>query len=80
MSESSGLTHVDATGAARMVDVSGKEATTRTAVARQMRWHSDSRGTPALVAAVVVAKGVAGAGAPPAARTWRTTRRRCCAC
>jgi cyclic pyranopterin phosphate synthase len=27
------LTHVDATGAARMVDVSGKEPTTRTAVA-----------------------------------------------
>lgn len=29
----SGLTHVDETGAARMVDVSGKEATTREAVA-----------------------------------------------
>ncbi|GDY30191.1 cyclic pyranopterin monophosphate synthase MoaC [Gandjariella thermophila] len=30
---SEGLTHVDATGAARMVDVSGKDATARTAVA-----------------------------------------------
>ncbi|HMA45701.1 MAG TPA: cyclic pyranopterin monophosphate synthase MoaC [Frankiaceae bacterium] len=29
-----GLTHVDAAGAARMVDVSGKEVTTRTATAR----------------------------------------------
>jgi cyclic pyranopterin phosphate synthase len=32
-SHESGLTHVDATGAARMVDVSGKEITSRTATA-----------------------------------------------
>ncbi len=31
-----GLTHVDASGAARMVDVSGKDATARTAVASGM--------------------------------------------
>ena len=31
--EKSGLTHVDATGAARMVDVSGKDVTARTATA-----------------------------------------------
>jgi cyclic pyranopterin phosphate synthase len=31
--QSSGLTHIDASGAARMVDVSGKSATSRTAVA-----------------------------------------------
>lgn len=33
MSEARGLTHVDATGAARMVDVAGKEVTLRSAVA-----------------------------------------------
>lgn len=33
MTESSGLTHVDETGAARMVDVSGKDVTVRSAVA-----------------------------------------------
>jgi cyclic pyranopterin monophosphate synthase len=33
MSEARGLTHVDATGAARMVDVAGKEVTLRRAVA-----------------------------------------------
>jgi cyclic pyranopterin phosphate synthase len=33
MSEQSGLTHVDATGAARMVDVGDKEVTRRTATA-----------------------------------------------
>ena len=31
--ETSGLTHVDASGAARMVDVSGKDVTDRTATA-----------------------------------------------
>ena len=34
MSETSGLTHFDATGAAQMVDVSGKAVTARVAVAR----------------------------------------------
>jgi cyclic pyranopterin phosphate synthase len=33
MSETRGLTHVDATGAARMVDVAGKEITVRRAIA-----------------------------------------------
>jgi cyclic pyranopterin monophosphate synthase len=33
VSDQPGLTHVDATGAARMVDVTGKEVTARTAVA-----------------------------------------------
>ena len=33
MSEERGLTHVDSTGAARMVDVSGKDVSARKAVA-----------------------------------------------
>ena len=33
MSESAGLTHLDASGAARMVDVTGKDVTARTATA-----------------------------------------------
>ncbi len=33
------LTHVDAAGAARMVDVTGKEATARTAVATGTAAH-----------------------------------------
>jgi cyclic pyranopterin phosphate synthase len=49
------LTHLDARGAARMVDVSGKPATTRTAVARgRVYMHRD---TLAVLAGGAAAKG-----------------------
>jgi cyclic pyranopterin phosphate synthase len=67
-----GLTHVDATGAARMVDVSGKDVSRRTAVASGRVLVSAE--VVALLRGDGVPKGTP-SGSPASPASWRPSAR-----